>query len=248
LRERPTEVTSIRALIALANTHGREELAQVGIALLRALGDAAPSERDQAQAIVPPRRRRTDPHFDDPLHEQLCSALREVAAVVASEGLEAAAKHADTNPAVARDDVEHFARELLQSEIEVAGSVVSHRSADELRSFFIALAAVSDGQSDAEAAGDAVAALEHDLGRWSRRKVRRALEGISIDAIADCDFEAWRGQFELRTALLALCDRPTPLAACEGADLRALVEGSTAARTLLVRIVSRWSDAIRADD
>ena len=89
-------------------------------------------------------------------------------------------------------------------------------------------------------------ALDQSVGRWTRRKLRKTLEGVTLERVAEIDFAAWRSELEilasavaldrcdgdLRTALLALLleAQREPLAeVTESTDLSAAIAASPVA-------------------
>ncbi|MCZ6463293.1 MAG: hypothetical protein O7A09_03060, partial [Proteobacteria bacterium] len=106
-------------------------------------------------------------------------------------------------------------------------------------------------------------AMDRALGRWTRRKVRRALDGFALDEVVSIDFGLWRQELralaaataldqlggDLRGALLALTEDPEERAGrdlSDAADLRALVSGSPLAKSLVRRCVSAWCTQLAA--
>ena len=110
--------------------------------------------------------------------------------------------------------------------------------------------------------GQLVNGLASAIGRRARRRLRRVLEGTSLEAITALDFTAWLAEVralaaasvldethgDLRIALLACVvgRRPTPRADLPGAeaDLTPLVAAHAEARALLARVVRSWLDRV----
>ena len=109
--------------------------------------------------------------------------------------------------------------------------------------------------------GELVNSLSAALGRRTRRRVRKLLEGISAEDIAAIDFAAWRTELRtmahaaaldttggnLRAALLALSSDES-LAETRvidpDVDLSVHIGDRPTARTLLARVVLVWIDTI----
>jgi hypothetical protein len=233
LSEDPTRTGSLRALARLAGALDPEKRRD-GLAILCALGVATASERGEA-----PERLRQSAAETSPA-DPVAAALRAAAHEAGSALCESLGVGVETE----------LDQALARAEIGV------------LRRALVALAQVAlEAPADPEApAEDAAAreALEGRLGRWSRRKVRRALAGATARQIAALDFEAWRRALrvdraaraleahgDLRAALVATlrswaaadwADDP----AGAGADLTARVRACPEARALLARVVGSW--------
>ena len=111
--------------------------------------------------------------------------------------------------------------------------------------------------------GQLVNGLASALGRRARRRLRRVLEGTSLEAITSLDPRAWLAEVrtlaaavaldethgDLRTALLAcLADDAEHLADSrnQAVDLTGLVGAHPEARSLLRRAVRAWFDLLEA--
>ncbi len=107
------------------------------------------------------------------------------------------------------------------------------------------------------ASGATLNALAEALGRRARRRVKRILGDVSLDAIQAIDFAAWRSELRALAAASALdetgCDPRTALLAlvCEASnrstseitettDLTALVADCPEARALLRWATRAW--------
>jgi hypothetical protein len=99
--------------------------------------------------------------------------------------------------------------------------------------------------------------LASAIGRRARRRLRRVLEGTSLEAITSLDFGAWLAEVralaaasvldetrgDLRTALLACVSDDLAHASGslgDSADLTSLVAAHAEARSLLGRTVRAW--------
>ena len=97
--------------------------------------------------------------------------------------------------------------------------------------------------------------MEFALGRWTRRKIRRALDGTNPDQIRSIDFGAWRAAVRglaaaralercdesLRTALVAMSVAPDEAPEITPTDdLTARVASSSVACDLLRQLAAAW--------
>ena len=108
--------------------------------------------------------------------------------------------------------------------------------------------------------GRLINAMSDALGRWARRRVRKAMGSSSPEEIAEIDFTAWRSELRalahaaaldtcggnLRAALCALLQDAGQLASppTDEVDLTPLVEGTPEARELLRRLLVVWSETV----
>ena len=121
----------------------------------------------------------------------------------------------------------------------------------------IALAAVACGdesETPVHAGGELAVALQRSLGRWTRRKIRRALDDATPDDVRAIDPRAWRAALhglaaerileqntgDLREAFEWLARRADNEPRSETDDLSTLLAGDPIARSLLWRLEERW--------
>jgi tetratricopeptide (TPR) repeat protein len=245
----PLHAASLRDLVRIARDRGCERAEVAALAVLRALGIASPEERERAPASVPlpmARGLRLGPEA----WEQLRRAAREVARELA-EVLPPAPELA--SPEEEPGALSAFRRALVHAEGELCAPALVALPVERLRETLTALAALALEPGGAQGGGADTAALERAVGRWTRRKLRRALEGARQPEIEAIDFEAWRGELrilaalavldegggDLRSALLTLAadagaevDAELP----DAADISPLAACSDAARGLLGRV------------
>jgi tetratricopeptide (TPR) repeat protein len=256
LAEHPTRRCSIRSLIEIARRRGDEESASFGLALLRALGAASPSEREEAPRELPQRISGT-PRLEDETAEKLRSAVREIrrelaeALGVGSEEVEAIRVESPARP------LEHFQSALEGAEGELSAPCLRSLSSEDLAQLFRTLAALALDPAELPAGNPVAERLERSVGRWTRRKLRRLLDGVEFEEIAALDADAWRQELgeltaalaldevggDLRTALIALAaDDEESLEGDLGdeVDLCDRVLACRPTRRLLERIIGVW--------
>lgn len=249
LHEEPTRATSIRALVRIARARHDDDGARFGLALLRAIGAASPSERSDAPPCLPALI-APDPALEDP-NEELARRLVQHAAEALEQVLPA-----DPSPDEANGD---FVARRDRALRELSAPGLESLSDAELGDLLATLAAMALGDEADRAWGqgalDASLArkLDRALGRWTRRKMRRLLEGSSFGAIETIDAGHWRialrglaaavavdlAQGELREALLRLCDVDVE-AGSENDDLSDRIQTAPEAAELLRRAASGW--------
>ncbi|MEN8184319.1 MAG: tetratricopeptide repeat protein, partial [Myxococcota bacterium] len=247
LRRHPHRIASVRALLRLRAAPGSAESA--GLALLAAVGAAAPEERERARGAL----LRGTAGLPDPLFEQARAVARAASGEIAL-ALETSTPDIHTR---ADDPVARFRARALARAAEVSAAALLPLPTDELRTVLTVVAGLGSEAEAVQGNGHLVNALASALGRRARRRVRRALGETTAEEIAGIDFEQWRAELfalaaaevlerrggELRTALLALLDdasgRPP-----EQAELTSLVEASPAASALFRRMVRTWLESV----
>jgi tetratricopeptide (TPR) repeat protein len=254
LEERPTRSGSFRALVQIAQRRGRTETARFGLAILRAIGSASPGESSEAPALLP-RPIVSVPALEDPIGEIARRLLQQ-----AAEGLE------QVLGAPEESNDGDFPSLLRQAEREVCAAGLERLSDPELEGLLGTVAALALGEGpesegpESGLAPDVARGLERALGRWSRRKLRRTLDGTSAQQIAAIDVASWRvavaglaaavavdrNQGDLRTALVALCGHAGGWASGDGEapgeriDLCTRIAGSPFANELVRRVAASW--------
>ncbi|MBY0400236.1 tetratricopeptide repeat protein, partial [Myxococcota bacterium] len=250
LASAPTTAASLRALATLAERQGRAEAADSARCLLAALGHGTPEELAAAPlALGLPLN--AGPPLASPEHERvrrLAHLLRdELTRILPGAPLSAAGPSAsDTASPLAR---------ILAVEDELTAPALSRMSASERQSLFLAIGGLflDPGGNGGDARSRD--ALDHALGLWTRRKLRRIVEETSLEALAAIDHGAFgdelralaaailldRERGALRPVLMALLALD-PHASAPGEPLATEVGGRLssceAARRLLVRITN----------
>lgn len=253
LRRAPTHAGSLRSLRRMAEHANAEACALSGLAIARALGIATPEERERASVGLRTALAR-DARLDDPLRESLRRAVHE-----ASDALAAvAARRADARAAAPETDgTSPLARAIATALGEIASPAVDRLDDAALAAALTALAALALDPASPHADGDMATALDAELGRRALRRVRKQLEGASLEAIAAIDAAAFRADLvalagaiavdrnggDLRAALVALVQRTRPEARpADGDDLTHLVDADAAASRLLARVTGAWCE------
>lgn len=257
LAEDPTRLASLRAMLEVARRRDLEAATGIGLALFRALGVATPAEASEApHALDLPlgaTHRMREPAFE--VARQICLA----AADEIAEALRAAAD--DAPVAETPDTASEVGAVLRRHQGALSAPGLDALSIDALSSlvFTVTALAVDPGGNCPDS--PFLHALDAALGRWTRRKIRRALGDLGVRDIQRIDYAAWRDELrvmaactaidareiDLRSALLALA--PTPhgddaARPSESANLSARISGAPAARALLARAVEGWCSAI----
>ncbi len=244
----PATGPSIRALMQIAEAQEASDLAGAARGLLRALGQASPTEAANASRGLP-FALHPGPPMADPAGER----LRRLVHLLRDElggGLPAT-----TTPRLdpAAEDLRETVDEIVAIESELAAPGIGLIDADERRRLFTSLGALFLDPGGNGGDPETREGLDRSIGRWTRRKARRIAEETSVEEIAALDHEAWG--FELRAiagaqlidrrggdvgpvlrALLVLESPDTAAAIADGAEIGALVAASDAPRRTLMRI------------
>ena len=262
----PTRRQSIRGLLQLVD--GRDaRVEDFGLAILRALGIAAASEQQEAPASLP-LEVAGNTVLEDPLFEKVRRMAQLAAEELGQGGGTSAngserASQGEASPEDHADGVASYLAVFERTEGELLAPALSDHTRDQLRETLCDLAAQvlevespSGGNAKAENA-------ELRLGRWTRRKLRKHLEGTEIAELLAIDYAAFRAAVrslaaavaldrcngDLRSALIALAwagDSVPDL--MDMSDICARVSGSPTANGLLRRVVfcfcSKVSEAI----
>ena len=261
LREEPTRLGSIRALLRISHGRGSDRGVATGLAVLRALGAATPEERIQSPA-QPPVTPANPPSMSDPVWE----AARRIAQEAAQEIGEAlgAGSRPESSASEASEPMARFRAAVLAAEGELSAPALAPLSTPELGSVITLVAQLVLEVPRVGAEGDRVNALSSSLGRRARRRVRKALGEIDAVAIASIDFEAWRAElrglasarvlessdFEFRLALTAWLQSgdgghgDNAEAIPPEADLSQLVADRPEALALLRSVINAWVEAL----
>ena len=261
LEQEPTCSASYRALLQIARGRDQDESVRFGLAILRALGSASPGERSEAATCLP-RPIVATPALDDPIHEIARRLVQQAAEAI--EQVLVPDGDSDANRP------EDFGTRLRSAQREVCAVGLERLSDPELRGLLVALAAMASGDDAFEpAAGSDLDAdlqrrLERALGRWTRRKLRRVLDGTSPQQIRGVDPERWRGEVQglaaamavdlahgdLRPALSWLCrdEDGTTEETGDNDDLTARIDGCPPARELLRSVAASWCQQLARRD
>ncbi len=251
LAETPCRVASLRGLVRLARARSAAAEA-TGLTILKALGAAAPDERERAAAVVTLAPSNT---LEDRLFE-CARALVRCAAPELGQALQASLVPGIESRT--EDPVARFRTRVLACQAELSAPGLVPAAPDEAAKLVGLVARLGAEADSVSGDGHLVNALAAALGRRTRRRLKHVLEehGASAEAVASIDFAAWRVELRalaaaevlrrtgepLRTALLALLGDEPPRRPAPEADLGPLVERSPEARALLRRIVLGWSD------
>ncbi len=251
LRQDPLKNASLRALLEIARRRDLDLSVQFGLALLRAIGMASPSEMSEAPELLPVKLSAT-PKLDDPLFEtarRICSQAREeVAQVLAS---------LDQIPPPSDGDGSFD--EMIRACIdEMTAPGVCGLPTEGLSSVIYTVTALAADPGGNCADSPYLHGLDRTLGRWTRRRIRKTLGDFSVREVQSLDYDAWRSAVrvlaarvaidrsdgDLRAALIQLATGEDA-APASNADLSAWVESSDDARELVAKMVVTWCEKIR---
>lgn len=250
----PVRAGSIRALGRIAGRRGNETGREGGLALLRALGAASPAEAADAPRGIPLRLADTPALSDD-----AAEAMRRLIQETGHEIADALGTSTERETPTGRSEEEtSFLQALQEEEDQLGAPGLVGLADDSLRRVLTRVGAsvLAPRSTPDDALG---AALDRKLGLWSRRRLRRILDGVSLDAIERIDPSAWRRELrqlaaeaaldrcggDLRTALLALALPPEEPLPAESADVADLVRRSPDARALARRATAAWCAHVR---
>ena len=248
----PTRAPALRTVLRIARERNQPRIVVNGLAILHALGVASAEEAEHAPATfsIPIAR---DESLSDPLWEK----LRQVAQASARE-IGRALEVAEDSGVVSPEEPEAaFHAAALAAEANLAAPALLPLPTAELGETLTLVATIALESEALHASGRTLNALSSALGRRTRRRLRRILEDVSVEAIEAIDFAAWRAELrvvaaaqavdatggDLRAALVALlldAEEPADDAFGVNSDLTPLVTGCPEARALLTRVVRAW--------
>jgi hypothetical protein len=259
LAVQPTRVASLRGLLRIAEgslAQGRAPL-ENGLAILRALGAASPAEREAAPVTISLRIGQGG-SLGNVVWERARHLVREVAQEV-GQALGAPAPAAPGRPG---EDpaATAFRKAALEAEGALAAPALVPLPTEEVGAVVALVARLAHEREQLSGDGRLINAMSDALGRWARRRVRKAMGSSSPEEIAEIDFTAWRSELralahaaaldacggDLRAALCALLQDAGQLASppAEEVDLTALIEGTPETRELLRRVQVVWSETV----
>ena len=165
-----------------------------------------------------------------------------------------------------------FAAAVTRIEHSLCPPALSRLSNDQVSELLCTIADVAVGEETGRPPGvhdeldeeqsELATAIEYALGRRTRRKLRRTLDGTSPELMRTIDLDAWRAAIRgmaaaraledspqtLRSALLALSTEPGETSTTtETDDLSARIAGSEAACDLLRQLEAAWCNELMRD-
>jgi tetratricopeptide (TPR) repeat protein len=254
LRDEPTRLSSIRALLRISQGRGSEVGTATGLAILRALGAATPEERIEAPAR-PPLSLLSQLSMSDPVWETARRIAQEAAGEIGKAlGV---GNGSAVRPGDASNPMAGFRAAVTATEGELSAPALVPLPTPELGSAIVLTTQLAMDAPCVSADADLVNALSTSLGRRARRRLRKVLGEVDADAIASIDFEAWRSDFrgmasalalesskgELRVAVTAWLqpgDGDDAQAIPPEADVSQLVAARPEASALLRSVISAW--------
>jgi tetratricopeptide (TPR) repeat protein len=254
LDDDPCHVGSLRTLLRVARERENHGAVATGLGIVRALGVASPSDREDAQ-----RDSAVRPHYggNGELSKPLWEKLRKMVNESASE-LAAALETPDPSVGDMPDDpIAAFHAEALSAEGRLTAPAILPVATRELGDLVGLIAALALDLERTRGDGHLVNTVSSAIKRRLRRRLRRHLDDHSMDAIDQIDFEDWRGEvravaaaiavdktgIDLRTALIALARDASEHRSeeiSEYADLTAWVAERPAANALLRHAIRSW--------
>jgi len=200
-----------------------------------------------------------DPTLSDPVAEQV-RRMAQAATKELAEALDGSAS-SDVEPPEDADATTAFRSAALAAEGRLTAPALVPLSDGEVREVLSIVAALVLDPEKVRGDGHRVNALSSALGRRCRRRLRRTLAGVSLDAVTAIDFAAWRNDVralatalaldeiggDLRTALVALICASSDCSPSDlppNADLKPLVAGCPEAAALLRHTLRLWLDGI----
>lgn len=256
LETNPTAGASLRAVIRIAENRGQSEVAEGGLAVLRALGLASPEEDATGAAAL-----RVPIHPGPPMVDEEAERLRRIAHL-ANEELGSVLRGAVPDRASSTDEeIDRAIQQICDVEDELCAPGLARLDADDRAALFSSLGALFLDPGGNGAESRFRASLDEALGRWTRRKVRRIVEETTIEAIEAHDHAAWgdalraiaAAQVVDRTggtlapvlrALLLMEPGSEEAPAFESAEISTLTASSPTARALLSRILTQLCDRL----
>jgi tetratricopeptide (TPR) repeat protein len=260
LAANPVRVASLRALLRIARARGCDVAVATALTLLRALGLAAPDERQQAATRLPIALDRS-PRFTNPVWEA-ARALAQEAAEEIGQAL-GVGTAAPGDPSGLAQPVARFRAEITAAEAALSAPALLPLSVEELGETITLVAQLTAEVEAVSGDGRIVNALANALGRRARKRLRRVLGETPAHEIAAIDFAAWRAELrglasfaalasgvaDLRTAFLAWVAADDPegarLLTAEG-DICPRVAMIPEARALLGRLIDAWIPHLQA--
>jgi hypothetical protein len=254
LNDDPCHAGSLRTLLRVARERGNREAAATGLGIVRALGIASPSDREESDEGSEIR-----PHYSgngelsNPLWEKLRKVVNESASELA-EALDTPDPEVGDTP---DDPIAAFHAEALSAEGRLAAPALLPLATRELGDLIGLIAALALDLERTSGDGRIVNAVSSAIKRRLRRRLRRHLNDESMDVIDQVDFVNWRGEvralaaavaldkteIDLRTALISLARDASEYRdekISDNADLTTWVTERPAANALLRQAIRSW--------
>ncbi len=255
----PLRQPSLRAVLRIAQARGNSEAVTRGRRILTALGIASSEEREGDPETVTLSGLGA-PRFADPIWEAARRLVQESAREL-GEALGTGEPGASEG-AGAGDPLATFRNAVVTEEGRLAAPAVVPLPTGQLAEVVGLLADLAVEAEGVRGDGRLVNDLTRVLGRRSRKRLRRLLDGRGSDEIARIDFPRWREELRGLAGVAALASTGAPLrtALCawlvaehEGDevpspgpedDVSALVAACPEARALLRRLVLDWIESV----
>ncbi len=257
LNEDPTHRSSLQVLIRLSRDCDSRETFALGIAIADALGQASPADLDE-DFTASPARFSGDLELVNPLWEK----VREVV-VEAADEIATSMDASDPLPGPTPDDsVAAFYAAAVTAEGKLSASALLPLTDREFGDLIKIVCALALEAEQIQGDGRLVNALSSALKRRTRRRIRKILDGVSMESIARIDFRDWRiavramaqsvaidatrSEFGHTLISVASHSADDPSHKTPGADLGPLITQSREAAALLRRTIGTWLTRLSA--
>ncbi len=258
LAHEPLRPESLRALLRIAQERGAESAISNGLAIMRALGATSPSEYESASAHVGVLT-ASEPEFAEPESEKLRRLVQQV-----SQELSQALASRDATVSDAPLCVEPsfapyraFWDTMRGAIAESSAPGFETLATDEIALVLKQLTALTVEAPFEDGDSNVARSLDQLIGRWTRRKLRKVLDGSDLHDLEATDWRAWHEELlqmaactaldrcdgDLRTALIVLshddyANEPEELS--DATDITQRVCGSERATQLFERVTQSW--------
>ncbi|MFQ5417139.1 MAG: tetratricopeptide repeat protein, partial [Myxococcota bacterium] len=256
LETEPTHAPSLRVLMRLSRERDDDGALGVGLAIVRALGIAAPHEQEEEAPVTAPSF-AGDRCLTDPLREKLRRLANKAAKEIAT-ALDSAKRSPE---APSPEPASTFRAAARAAEGELTASALLPLDDVELAEVLKLAATLALDPDQVEGDGRLVNAMATAIRRGTARRLRKILNGTSLEEINATDIAAWRIDVralaaavavdetgaDLRTALMVLIAEAgehdeSDLAT--NADLTPFVAAHPLPRALLRRAVHTWLEKL----
>jgi hypothetical protein len=187
LNEDPTHRTSLQVLIRLSRDAEDRGTFALGFAIANALGEASPADVEE-DFTTSPAVFGGDLRLLNPLWE----TLREVVVEAADEIAASLGASDPTEEPAAGDAVAGFYAAAVVAEGKLSASALLPLTDRELGELIAVVCALALEAEQIQGDGGLVNALSSAVKRRTRRRLRKILEGVSMEQIAAIDFSDWR--------------------------------------------------------
>lgn len=259
LNEDPTHRSSLRVLMRISRDDDSRETIALGIGIAKALGQASPADLE-TDFTDTPACFSGQLKLANPLWETVRGVVVEAAGEIATS---LGASNRAQGPAP-DDTVAAFHAAAVAAEGKLSAAALLPLTDREFGDLVQIVCALSLDVDQIRGDGRLVNALSSALTRRTRRRLRKILDGVSMESIAGIDFRGWRSavramaqsvaidetRIEFGDALVSVA-RQSPgdftRDATASADLAPLIAHSREAGALLRRAIGTWLSRLRTE-